>query len=570
MGIGAKAIEAGGRVFAILFEGELDALRAFAEAAKNPERLRAKERIKNMLAESLMLARARETRDIVDAYEDTARRVSEYAERLGREIDEDLFDASGALRDAQAEMDDTWGVALRHMRRDVDDIYRAIQEAARDEREDTGATAKNAVQEALNAFAERGITEFRDRAGRRWELPEYADMFVRTNIQRAGLRATVETMDRYGWDMCFVNSHTGCCPKCDQWQGVIMSLRGMTPGLPTVQQAMDEGLFHPNCAHQLQVYLPGISEPGQGVSEGYDPEKSAELYRRKQRQRYFERQIRHWKKQQAAALTPERERECQARVRLWQQRARENAGGANVRRYDREGGRVRLSEAAKRMRPVRLEASRTDAMSRGYAIGQWPAAVKTISGSEFRDLRAFAKENNVRLHGFERFNGDIELVKEFISETRSVIDRIGAGFLFEKKGLHIMTDYTMDPDDYAITKQMTIIINPATFRNREALEKDYAERAAENWFVMGTDYRSIARHETGHAIIHALGLSPKQMHRIVEDIDTSTISEYAMRTDGEAIAESFSAYYSNIDNSSALTIIERCAKIIEKRREGLL
>ena len=41
-------------------------------------------------------------------------------------------------------------------------------------------TRRQAAQAALNLFADRGITGFVDVAGRRWNLPSYAEMACRT------------------------------------------------------------------------------------------------------------------------------------------------------------------------------------------------------------------------------------------------------------------------------------------------------------------------------------------------------------------------------------------------------
>ena len=114
---------------------------------------------------------------------------------------------------------------------------------------------------------------------------------------------------------------------------------------------MDQGLFHPNCADVLQPYIPGVSDLTAGMGE-YTPEESAERYTASQHQRTLEREIRKWKRMQAASTTPENERMCKAHIDKLQRQLRTLTGETKLpRRYDREGGRVLLSADAKKLKP---------------------------------------------------------------------------------------------------------------------------------------------------------------------------------------------------------------------------
>ena len=199
------------------------------------------------------------------------------------------------------------------------------------------------------------MTGFTDKAGRRWGLYEYANMAMRTAIHRAGLQATIDTMRASGYDLAYITRHPGACPLCERWYGTILSISGNDPTHPSLQGAMDQGLFHPNCADVLQVYFPGVSDLTAGTGE-YTPEQSAERYAASQRQRALEREIRKWKRMQAAAITPEQERVAKAHIDRLQRQLRTLTGETNLpRRYDREGGRVRLSEAARKIKPFTID-----------------------------------------------------------------------------------------------------------------------------------------------------------------------------------------------------------------------
>ena len=241
------------------------------------------------------------------------------------------------------------------MRRDADDLYRQIIEAEAENRAAASATLNSAVQNAMRRFAENGVTGFTDAAGRNWGLYEYTNMAMRTAIQRAGLKATLKTMARIGHDLCFVQRHAGACPICEAWYGKILSASGLSAEYPSVQEAMDAGLFHPNCCDILQVYIPGVSNLDAGMG-GFSQEASAARYAASQRQQAPERDIRRWKRIQAASITPEDERAAKAHVDLLQRRLRALTGEYDLpRRYDREGGRVPLSDAAKAIKPFTID-----------------------------------------------------------------------------------------------------------------------------------------------------------------------------------------------------------------------
>ena len=365
-----RAIDGGMQMRLAFEDGELKVIRVLREEAGRVIELPGPMNVYDSSSfEKRIDALTQEVRDeamriareiLADAYESVAREIEDFADEMQR-LDEEAsaaldMDIAAAADWARAEAEASIQSGIRHMRRDADDVYRQIIDTARNTREAEWSTMRKASKDALDAFANQGITGFTDRAGRRWGIAEYADMAMRTGIQRAALAATVSSMQHWGLDLCFVNKHMGCCPKCAKWQGVVLSLRG-TGGHPSLDDAMADGLFHPNCGHVLQVYLEGYSEPGLGVPEGYEEADNADLYARRQEQRMMEREVRRWKRRQAAAISPQDERIAQAHVQLWQNRIRKHIGDdVNLpRRYDREGGRVLLSDAAKKLKPFRLE-----------------------------------------------------------------------------------------------------------------------------------------------------------------------------------------------------------------------
>lgn len=368
----AKRILDGADAFASLFSGgELAVLGAFAAllggSAMRKSRYRrlTRRRVKQQFDQTvarICAALAEEAQSVardtlVRAYEATAEEISAFAEEVAADSERMQREMTQIVDVLTRQINNSVEIELRHMRRDTDDVYRQVIEQVRGDWLSPGNASKlNAeVQNAINEFAGRGVTGFTDKAGRRWGLYEYANMAMRTAIHRAGLQATIDTMRASGYDLAYITRHPGACPLCERWYGTILSISGNDPTHPSLQGAMDQGLFHPNCADVLQVYFPGVSDLTAGMGE-YTPEQSAERYAASQRQRALEREIRKWKRMQAAAITPEQERVAKAHIDRLQRQLRTLTGETKLpRRYDREGGRVRLSEAARKIKPFTID-----------------------------------------------------------------------------------------------------------------------------------------------------------------------------------------------------------------------
>lgn len=191
-------------------------------------------------------------------------------------------------------------------------------------------TRRDAAQTALDAWADRGISGFTDRAGRRWGMAEYAEMATRTATGRAATDSHLDRLQGLGQDLVVVSDSPHECDLCRPWEGKVLSISG-APRIDgvevagTVAQARSAGLMHPNCTHRLTVYLPGVTQPA-------EPKADPAGYEAKQRQRAIERQIRHWKRREAVALDDAARAKAGAKVRQWQQAARDNVKATGTKR----------------------------------------------------------------------------------------------------------------------------------------------------------------------------------------------------------------------------------------------
>lgn len=84
-------------------------------------------------------------------------------------------------------------------------------------------------------------------------------------------------------------------------------------------------------------------------------------------------------------------------------------------------------------------------------------------------------------------------------------------------------DYGMKDEDFATTDSGHIIhLNAACFANLDRLKENYLEGVQSGHFVQGTDWRAIARRETGHVVDNIYSIEPLELG--MEIAETARIS----------------------------------------------
>jgi hypothetical protein len=139
--------------------------------------------------------------------------------------------------------------------RQVNDIYREL--ALENVRGTVVGydTWKQTARRFREQLAERGVTGFKDRSGRMWNMRTYCEMHARTVCMEAHLQGTANRLVEQGHDLIKVSTHRGACPLCTPFEGKILSITGKTPGYPTLEEAKAAGLFHPNCRHAYGLHI---------------------------------------------------------------------------------------------------------------------------------------------------------------------------------------------------------------------------------------------------------------------------------------------------------------------------
>jgi hypothetical protein len=187
------------------------------------------------------------------------------------------------------------------------------------------STLWHAVDMASQDFLNRGLNCIEYKNGVRVNIASYAEMALRASSKKAYMVGEGRRSAEYGVTLCQVTQYSACSPTCLPWQGRIYIDDVYAGGVPDgkhrlLSQAIDGGLFHPNCRHIKQPYYEGISEPLTPIS-GTETDDN---YEAEQRQREIERNIRKFKRRVAGSLDPKVQEKAQLKVDAWQQKMREH------------------------------------------------------------------------------------------------------------------------------------------------------------------------------------------------------------------------------------------------------
>lgn len=227
--------------------------------------------------------------------------------------------------------------------RAVDDIYRNVVAETAGRVLIGAETRREAAQRALDRFTQGGIKGFTDSASppRTWGMREYVEMAMRTATARAAVDGHLSTLREAGINLVSVSRLPYTCDRCARWEGEVLALSGSAgtrveenpaTGVQvfvqvagTVAEARLSGLLHPNCGHNLNAYLPGVSRLAPAV-------QSKATYADVQRQRYLERKVREQKRRAAVSLDEGARRKADDKAARYEQQLKELAKASGLRR----------------------------------------------------------------------------------------------------------------------------------------------------------------------------------------------------------------------------------------------
>lgn len=213
--------------------------------------------------------------------------------------------------------------------RSTQDSYRAIVARVTAQSAIGVDTRLRAAQRALDAFANGGVVGFIDSAGRHYDIRSYAEMATRTALLNAQREGRAARLEMNGKDLIIVSSHPNPSPECKPYERKILSLSGASATYPSLETAKANGLFHPNCRHSFTAYVPGLTKT--------EAPQEADDYDQVEKQRYYERQIRKYKRREIVAIDDTAQQQARQKIREKQTQLRELTSKYDlVRKSNRE------------------------------------------------------------------------------------------------------------------------------------------------------------------------------------------------------------------------------------------
>lgn len=179
-------------------------------------------------------------------------------------------------------------------------------------------TIPQAVDMASKDFLAAGLNSVEYSNGNRVNIASYAEMALRTSSAEVTRQANGDVRDEFGEYLVVSNVIGMTCPYCQKWQGKVLIDDVYSDGKPDgkhklVSEAKADHFLHPNCRHQLFMYIEGITE----VADLPNDVETKEHYKAEQKQRYYEREIRKYKRLRDGAVDPADRQKYDARVKEW-------------------------------------------------------------------------------------------------------------------------------------------------------------------------------------------------------------------------------------------------------------
>lgn len=183
-----------------------------------------------------------------------------------------------------------------------DDVYRQILFKTQVMFNVGNITLRQAIDIAAKDFLAAGIANIEYKNGAKIHIADYAAMALRTANHRAFLLGEGKKIQELGVSTVIVSNHLTSCPLCGKWENKVLIDDVYSGGkkedgnYPLVSEAIEKGLLHPNCRHNLNTFFEGISKIP------YEEKKNFKAYELTQKQRQLERSIRKQKRIVAGTL----------------------------------------------------------------------------------------------------------------------------------------------------------------------------------------------------------------------------------------------------------------------------
>lgn len=203
-------------------------------------------------------------------------------------------------------------------------------------------TEKQAYDQAVKDFLERGLNCIEYKDGRRVNIASYAQMAVRTASQRAYMTGQGEFRKKLGRTLIQISKHNTSCPLCQPFERKVLIDDVYSGGTEAdgdymlLSQAMKEGLYHPNCRHGSAIYF---SELGNDESESKAGESEDKSSKEKA---HADSMVQKYKRLSEGSVDPENIKNYRQKLSKWEEKSKklnksvENAQNGDIMKVGSE------------------------------------------------------------------------------------------------------------------------------------------------------------------------------------------------------------------------------------------
>ena len=345
--------------------------------------------------------------------------------------EEDFFKANedkvfNLIKSVKGDLHNANSAALRQM----DDVYRKTLFKANMYVANGASTVNQAVDMATKDFLSQGIRCIEYKNGRRVDITSYSEMAIRTANQRVTLMADGAVRDKHGIHTVLAPAHGNTCPLCLVWQGKVLiddvysSGKAREGKYPLLSTAMKEGFLHPNCRHHPATFIPGInSMPKEQTEE--EKQEALNKYNAEQKQRYYERKIRKYKRLEAGSCDERNSEKYKQKVSEYQLELQKHLSENKFLRRDTWREKLRDHSLSKNTIPAYLRIKNKERISKSDLeiiekdLNKLPAKHKETLEEYISEIEVGGFENS----GYDRKTRRVRLINDL--EEGEIIHELG-------------------------------------------------------------------------------------------------------------------------------------------------
>lgn len=162
-----------------------------------------------------------------------------------------------------------------------------------------GNNADKAIESSIRKLSQKGI-EVVGYTDHTTSMDAAVKRAVTSGVNQTSLKFKMDNCKELGINIVKTSSHGGARPSHQEWQGKLFYLHTPVKGLQNFKKATGygrvDGLGGANCRHSFYEVTDYEYRNNLVDTEEFDKNRNDDQYELEQKQRYYERQIRSWKK----------------------------------------------------------------------------------------------------------------------------------------------------------------------------------------------------------------------------------------------------------------------------------